>query len=98
MKKRTGSASDTVAAVADFRLLDLIVRTAHVRRKDALRVIKALAVLSTEYQIGADDLLRVPMDASAPTLTQRRQCEAAYLGLYQSDEHSKLLFDIEQII
>ena len=80
------------------RGIDLIVRAAHARRKDALRVIRALALVAEEYQLDPSDVLSMPIDSSRPNLQQKRRCETAYLSLYGNDEYQRSLFEIEQLV
>lgn len=88
----------TLEPLLNLRLIDLIVRTAHVRRKDALRVIRALALVAEEYQLDPSDILGMPIDSSRPNLQQKRRCETAYLSLYSNDEYQRSLFEIEQLV
>lgn len=97
MRKAHRQLNATLEQLLDLRLTDLIVRTAHVRRKDTLRVIKALALVAEEYQLDPADILRMPLDSTRPNLQQRRRCETAYLWLYENDEYQRSLFEIEQL-
>ena len=98
MRKPKVDVVQVLVGSLELRLFDLIVRTAHVRRKDALRVLKALELLARGYELDPADILGMPMEATKPSIEQRRQCETAYLWLYENEQHRKPLFEIEQLV
>lgn len=81
-----------------LRINDLIAKVAHVRIKDALRVLIALRAVSEEYELPISIILNMPYSADKPTPEQVRDCEHAYWWMYDNPHLNNLLSEIEQYV
>lgn len=81
-----------------LRVHDLIAKTADLRLKDTLRVLLALRIVAEEYDLDPAVILTMPYSTQRPTPDEKRQCEAAYAWMYDNDELSRSLYEIEQLV
>ncbi|MCP5225931.1 MAG: hypothetical protein H6946_12590 [Thauera sp.] len=65
---------------------------------DTARVLLALRLVAQEYDLIPSDVLSMPIGLGRPTAFALEQCEAAYLGLYESPSETRLLYEIEQLV
>ncbi|NMG31090.1 hypothetical protein [Aromatoleum evansii] len=90
--------SAAIGGLPHLRLHDLIAKTSHVRLKETLRVLVALKAVAREYDMSADAIVHLPYSLEKPSPPQWRQCEIAYLWMYDTGALEKYLFEIEQIV
>jgi hypothetical protein len=83
--------------LSDLRIHDLIAKTAHVRIKDALRILIALRAVCREYDFSTDSVLEMAFSEARPTPAEARQCEVAYSWMHENDEIAKDLYEIERL-
>lgn len=80
-----------------LRIHDLVAKTAHVSLKNTLRVLLALRAVARSGDLTADEILDRPYQASRPSSEAAQHCKEAYLWLYDDQEVTKTLFEIEQL-
>jgi hypothetical protein len=83
--------------LSELRIHDLIAKTAHVRIKDALRVLIALRAVCREYDFSTESVLELAFSEAKPTPPQARQCEVAYNWMHENTEIAKDLYEIERL-
>jgi hypothetical protein len=66
--------------------------------KDTLRVLIALRIVAEEYDFHPETILGLQYSLDKPTPEQAQQCEIAYTWMYENEDISKGLFEIEQLI
>lgn len=81
----------------DLRIHDLIAKAAGVRLKDTLRVLVALRAVAEEYDTESEAILMLPYTADRPTFGQARQCDQAYVWMYDNTELARTLYELEQL-
>lgn len=98
MTRKGVNSGYTAESLLHLRVHDLIAKTADLRLKGTLRVLLALRVVVKEYDLDPAVILTMPYSAQRPTPDQMRQCEAAYAWMYDNDDLSKSLYEIEQLV
>lgn len=98
MTRKRVNSGNTTEGLFHLRVHDLIAKTADLRLKDTLRVLLALRVVAEEYDLDPQVILTMPYSAQRPTPDQTRQCEAAYAWMYDNDDLSRSLYEIEQLV
>lgn len=81
----------------DLRIHDLIAKAAGVRLKGTLRVLVALRAIAEEYDLTPRAILMLPYTADRPTVGQARQCDQAYVWMYDNAELARTLYELEQL-
>ncbi len=82
----------------DLRIHDLIAQAAGVRLKGTLRVLVApRAAIAEEYDLKPGAILMLPYKADRPTIGQARQCDQAYVWLYDNADLARTLYELEQL-
>jgi hypothetical protein len=79
-----------------LRINDLIAKVAHVRIKDAMRVMIALQAVAEEYDFAIDELLQKPRSTDRPTQVQAKECDRAYWWMYENNRLNRYLYEVEQ--
>ena len=79
-----------------LRVNDLIAKVAHVRIKDAMRVMIALQAVAEEYDFSINELLDQPRSMDRPSTLQAKECDRAYWWMYENKRLNRYLYEIEQ--
>ena len=83
---------------ARLRFNDLIAKVANVRINDTLRVMVALRAVAEQYELSVDEILDLPYSAQKPTADQARECDRAYVCMYENARPNKLFYKLKQFI
>lgn len=81
-----------------LRVNDLIAKVAHVRIKNAMRVMIAIQAVAEEYDFPINELLEQSRSTDRPTALQARVCDRAYSWMYENKRLNRYLYEIEQFI
>ena len=81
-----------------LRINDLIAKVAHVRIKDTMRVLIALQAVAEEYDFTIDELLHQTRSTGRPTALQAKECDRAYLWMYENKLLNRYMYEIEQFV